>query len=134
MKKQFVFMFLFFLALVLHTSLSAQAVNVQADNPFNPGMSLEQLVSWQTGLAAVLMTLLTYISPFLPIGFVQKATPVVKYITVAVAVGCVFLFIGFANGWQLALSFIISSVVYSNFLSPLGFKTAKAKRAKLSEA
>lgn len=125
--------FLFF-ALVLHTSLSAQAVNVQADNPFKPGMSLEQLVSWQTGLAAVLMTLLTYISPFLPVGFLKKATPVVKYITVAIGVGCVFIFIGLADGWQLALSFIISSVVYSNFLSPLGFKTAKAKRAKLSEA
>lgn len=134
MKKLFVLMSFLFFALVLHTSLSAQAVNVQADNPFKPGMSLEQLVSWQTGLAAVLMTLLTYISPFLPVGFLKKATPVVKYITVAIGVGCVFIFIGLADGWQLALSFIISSVVYSNFLSPLGFKTAKAKRAKLSEA
>lgn len=125
MKFKFFFSLIFLLTFSA-VMVSAQAV-VEAGHPFKPGVTLDQLLSWQTGLAAVLMSLLTYIAPFLPVSFLQKAAPVVKYVTVAVTVGLLLLFLGVANGWQLALSFLLSSIFYSNVLSPLGVKTYRKK-------
>ncbi len=119
------------LTLVLLTvalAASAQDTLIQvptAENPFLPGTTVDLVLSWQSNLLAVLLTLLTYLAPYVAPGVVEKIKIGATYGVLALSVGLLAYFTGFASSWQVMLGVVLSALGYDKFLKPFGFVTRK---------
>lgn len=124
--KNFSTLFKPLLVLLLVTIAGAAPLFAQAatpENPFHQGTTVEEVFNWYTGVYGVVTMALTYLQGlfFKNAGTVPQTA--VRYILVAAIVGGIFIALGWANGWQVAIGFLTSAVFYDKVLKPLGLKT-----------
>lgn len=121
----------FFTALILCVFATA-VFGQNADNPFEPGTSVEKVFSWWTAVYGGAVMVLTRLqAAFFPkAGALPKTA--LRYVLIAAVVGALFLTLGFTNAWGIVIGFVGAALSYDKVIDPLsnipGFQWLKTPK------
>ncbi len=110
------------LAILLPCLASAQTTT---DNPFHPGTTVGEVMTWYTALYGAALIVLTRVQAILFPKAGAVPSVALRYLIIAACVGGLFIALGFANAWSIVIGFVGSALAYDKVLQPLGFKTPK---------
>lgn len=106
-------------------SLFAQG-EVELPVPIEPGVTVGVLLDWYNALYGALVVLVGYLVPFIP-GAAKLGKKVFAIAAAGLVLLVVFVTLGLADGFGLALTFLAASGVYDYLLKPAGLKSGDLK-------
>lgn len=119
-KVAIAFSLLFFVSAVCY----AQNTLPEIPSTFDP-TDIENLLSWNNALYGILMIAASYFGNWIPV--INRVPDTAwRVLVIAAVLGGLFVMIGWADGWQIALDYLIAGKFYELFLKFMS-KTPKGK-------
>jgi len=107
--------------LIASVALTAQG-EVVIPAPIEPGVKIGVLLDWYNALYGALVVITGYLVPFIP-GAAKLGKKVFAIAAAGLVLLIVFVTLGLADGFGLALTFLAASGVYDYLLKPAGLKS-----------
>lgn len=106
-------------------ALTAQDT-IELPVPIEPGVGVGVLLDWYNALYGALVVLVGYAVPYIP-GAAKLGKKVFAIAAAGFVLLVVFVSMGLADGFGLALTFLAASGVYDYILKPSGLKSGALK-------
>ena len=110
---------------IASVALTAQG-EVEIPVPIDTDVTVGVLLDWYNALYGALVVLVGYLVPFIP-GAAKLGKKVFAIAAAGLVLLVVFVTLGLADGFGLALTFLAASGVYDYLLKPAGLKSPPLK-------